>query len=186
MTCPCKDMKILQRQLFLHDFDGLLNGDWRAQSLHGLWIFQGIQVQGVWVHPRPFPALHLPHRLAGLLPWLHLWLRVGAVFPPPFHAEIPVSASEMNPAVPWCFVSLSKRRHLWCLFYTCAFIVTLREEELDRRNAMSRIPWKHSLFPLPCALSGFHHKSAILRLLVGLRGLICCLSFPLQCTPRAA
>lgn len=102
-----------------------------------------------------------------------------------FMQEIPVSASTMNPAVPWCFVSLSKHRHLWCLFYTCAFIVTLREEELDRRNAMSRIPWKHSLFPLPCALFGFHHKSAILRLLVGLR-LICCLSFPLQCTPRAA
>lgn len=56
MTCPCEDMKILQHQ---QDFDGLLNGSWTAQSPHGLGIFQGIQVQGVWVHPRPFPA-HAP------------------------------------------------------------------------------------------------------------------------------
>lgn len=180
MTCPCKDMKILQRQ---HDFDGLLKESWTAQSLHGLWISQGIQVQGVWVHPRPFPA-HTSH-IPGWAPALPAPLPAplaaslaaplavcGAVLPPPFRAEIPTPASHTNPAVPWCFFSLDQTQ-LWCLFCACAFIGTARAEEPDRRNALSRIPRRHSLFLPPCALVGFHHKAAAPRLSMGLRLIYC-------------
>ncbi|RLV94694.1 hypothetical protein DV515_00013029 [Chloebia gouldiae] len=63
---------------------------------------------------------------------------------------------------------------LRCLFCSCAFcIVTAREEELDGRNALSRIPHKHFLFLLSCALFGFHHKAATLRLFKGLRLIYC-------------
>jgi len=51
MTCPCKDMKTLQYQLLLSDFGRLLNGNWAAQTLHGLRIFQGIKMESVWIRP---------------------------------------------------------------------------------------------------------------------------------------
>lgn len=93
MTCPCEDMKILQRQ---QDSDGLLNGIWTGQRLHGLGIFPGIQVQGVWVHPCP----SLPTPCPGLLLWLRLCLCVGEMF---LHRSStnPAPAPQINPAGPW-------------------------------------------------------------------------------------
>lgn len=114
MTCPCEDMKTVRRQ---HDSDGFLDGIWPAQRLRGLGIFQGIQVQGVWVHPRPLP----PTPCLGLL----LWLCVGSLLPAPFPAQIPAPASQRNPAGPWGCFSLSK--HTRGAF--AVFAVTAREEE---------------------------------------------------------
>lgn len=99
-------------------------------------------------------------------------LLAGSRAPSAFPAGIPPPAPPINPAVPCCCFASSKHR---CAAFSVLvpLIVTAREEEPDGRNALSRIPHKHSLFLLPCALFGFHHKAATLRLFKGLRLIYC-------------
>lgn len=156
MTCPCEDMKILWRQ---HDSDGLLNGIWPAQRLRGLGIFQGIQGLGVWVHPRPLPA----HTLAVC----------GSPAPSSIPCTNPSSSISHKPRRASGLLLL-EQTHSRCLFCACAFIVTAREE--DSTETLS-------VFLPPCALLGFHHQPATLRLFMGFR-LIYCPFFSLCNAPQ--
>lgn len=57
------------------DFFFFFTWNWTAQTLYGLWIFQGITVRRVCGFiPDPSLPCSLPHHLAGLLLWLHLSL----------------------------------------------------------------------------------------------------------------
>lgn len=93
MTCPCKDMKILWHQQFLHDFD-------RSLFLVGAGQHSPAVDSESSAEPNPgCVGLSRPFPLApAAAP-----VGAGAALPPPFPMEITVSGSKINLAAPWCF-----------------------------------------------------------------------------------